>query len=620
MKTVIFLFFIVLLYATSSVAGLPPTSLKGQEDASAKTTFFFQTPNKQSTQVSSSTGLIETGNNNILENPSFEHTTYSTGWTQSGGSPALEQTVVIHGKKAYFNTLSAATLSFYQDSTLYQAQFADGVQGLAMIWAKATVSGFFLCARQAGATVLTNCAPINGDSKWGPYKLPFVLRGTSNGLAIVSGTQSNNLVTTGNVTGDITLDGAFVGAVDAAADVDQSRVAGESYFPGTASCTGWTRTSTTLGAFATDADCPGPTVSFSTMGSWQTTDVDLPEQTINNLPAGTYEATFQLPHFVGTSNNSPVLAINDGTTTCTGVRGNGHNSAQIGQTVSCIFRYTESGNRSFELYTATASGTSDLPLSQTSPSVNVKFTLKYFGSSQVYNAPCGANCVDTFSAKIDGTSSDAVSAENIDWLPANCTDATTGESTCTFNPGIFTVAPNCTCTQNTGASAADQTCTFNSLTSTGFTIQTTNNGTLADRVATVSCQKQGADFTATRLIQGQFKEVNTSPGIDRPKLCSFTVAGANATSACSSNPCTIYNEYGDCAASASRSTTGTYNVVLEKWSGRPNCVLKRGNATSLRECRGAADSSTSMDVLCENTATGAGSDAYFEVICHGQAP
>jgi hypothetical protein len=599
--------------------GDAPPFVQGQGQTSKSVATVIKAPNKQTTKISSSQALLEMNNTDLLENPGFEHTTYSTGWSQTGGSPALEQTVVFDGAKAYFNTFSAATATIYQDSTLYQAQYSN-TQGMASIWAKTSVSGFYLCSRNAGTTNLNNCMPISNDNKWNIYTLPVVLGATSNGLAIVSGSMSNNLVTTGAITGDIYLDKAFLGASNPVVTVDASKVAVEAYIAGASSCTGWTRTSTTVGAFATDADCLGPTISYSSMGEWLTTDSDLPRFSVNNLPPGTYKATFWVPHFVGTSNNSPVLAINDGSTTCQAVRGNGHNSAQIGQTVSCVFKYTEMGNRSFELYTATASGTSDLPLSQTSPQVTLKFILEYYGSSQVYTASCGANCVDTFSAFIDGTSSDAVSRENIDWLPTNCTDATTGESTCAFNSGIFTQTPNCTCTQQTGASAADQTCSVNSISSSSITVQTTNNGALSDRAIVLECQKQGADFTATRLIQGQFKEVNTSPGIDRPKLCSFTVAGANATSACSSNPCTIYNEYGDCAASASRSTTGTYNVVLEKWSGRPNCVLKRGNATSLRECRGAADSSTSMDVLCENTATGAGSDAYFEVICHGQAP
>jgi hypothetical protein len=620
---------------------LPPTSLKGQEDASAKTTFFFQTPNKQSTQVSSSTGLIETGNNNILENPSFEHTTYSTGWTQSGGSPALEQTVVIHGKKAYFNTFSAATASITNDSTLYQSQFSN-TQGLASIWAKTSVSGFYLCSRNAGTTNLSNCMPINNSNTWGIYQLPVLLGATSNGLAIVSGTMSNGVVTVGNITGDIYIDDAFVGVQDSIVNVDSSKVAGEAYIPGTANCTGWTRTSTTIGAFATDADCPGPTISYSSMGEWQTTDSDLPRFPVNNMPPGKFKATFFLPHFVGTSNNSPVLAINDGTSTCTATRGNGHNSAQIGQTVSCTFTYTSMGNRSFELYTATASGTSDIPLSQTSPQVVLKFVLEYYGANKAYVASCGANCLDTFSATI--SSADVVSQESVEFINGNCTNATTGRSDCTFNTGVFSVAPNCTVATNLESTGAVEqiTCALtNPATTSGVTVICKQGSTAIDRGWVLQCQKQGADLNTTRTIYGSFKEVATAPGIDKPKTCYYTFGGASATltspTECSTGTCVeIYDSCGT-ASPPTFSSTGVYvdlTWAAGTWANSSHIKCDcTGYDTTTSETRSCDTlwltgdnniSTTSSGGYVQNFVTtnpaGTVNNAYVQVKCEGQAP
>lgn len=103
-----------------------------------------------------------------------------------------------------------------------------------------------------------------------------------------------------NVTGDVYIDDAFVGAVDLKQDVDQSRIAGESYFAGTANCTPTTTATGTLAGFGADTDCPGPTIVQSSMGDWQTTDSNLLRQTINNLQLGnmkppSFLATLPMP-------------------------------------------------------------------------------------------------------------------------------------------------------------------------------------------------------------------------------------------------------------------------------------------------------------------------------------
>lgn len=97
---------------------------------------------------------------------------------------------------------------------------------------------------------------------------------------------------------------------------------------------------------------------------------------------------------------------------------------------------------------------------------------------------------DMFSAKI--SSADAVSAENVDWINGNCTDATAGEQTCTFNSGIFTVAPNCACTNNTNGSG-DLTCHVTAVSSTSVTFMSSNNNTNSDLDSIVHCQKAGVD-------------------------------------------------------------------------------------------------------------------------------
>lgn len=102
--------FVGAFISTSALAGLPPTSLKGQV-GSKKTTFNFQVPESQATQVSGTTSLIETGSQNRLANPGFEGGT--TGWTASAGSFTASVSVFSGGLQggSWDDSASAQTLS-----------------------------------------------------------------------------------------------------------------------------------------------------------------------------------------------------------------------------------------------------------------------------------------------------------------------------------------------------------------------------------------------------------------------------------------------------------------------------------------------------------------------------
>lgn len=172
------------------------------ENGSSVTAEEIQVSNNQLTQTDTNKHLIESGNNNLLANPSFEHTTFSTGWTSTAGTFTSEASVLIHGKKSAKLVLSSQTMALTQDSTLYAAQFADGVQGLASVRIKSDVA-LKVCSRSAGVTSSSLCVDVQANNKWGLYKVPFILGATSNGIAIVS---------SGNVTGTVYIDDSFVGA------------------------------------------------------------------------------------------------------------------------------------------------------------------------------------------------------------------------------------------------------------------------------------------------------------------------------------------------------------------------------------------------------------------------
>lgn len=201
MKYILFIFIIAFTDYVFGQGDAPPL-LQGQYQGSKSVGSFIQTPNSGVTKINSSTALIETGNNNILVNPSFEHQVFSTGWTVGSGTFTEETVNEIHGKKAAKLVLSAQTMALTQDSSLYAAQFADGVQGLASVRIKSDVA-LKVCSRSAGVTSSSLCVDVQANNKWGLYKVPFILGATSNGISVAS---------TGAVSGTVYVDNAFVGA------------------------------------------------------------------------------------------------------------------------------------------------------------------------------------------------------------------------------------------------------------------------------------------------------------------------------------------------------------------------------------------------------------------------
>lgn len=97
------------------------------------------------------------------------------------------------------------------------------------------------------------------------------------------------------------------------------------------------------------------------------------------------------------------------------------------------------------------------------------------------------------------TTSGTVTLENKDFINGNCTAA--NPAVCTFNTGIFTVAPNCVATV---ASNTSNIAVISAVSSSSVSVQTKNSTTGVD-AATVAfslvCQKEGVDYlTASSAV------------------------------------------------------------------------------------------------------------------------
>ena len=326
-------------------------------------------------QVSSVTGQY-LQDNNLLLNPGFESGIGK--WTNSAGTFTADYSVFVQGKASGKVVLSSQALDFFQDSTLFASQLADGMQAILTVKIKSSVEGVKVCPKQAGSVITSLCIDVQGNNKWSLYQIPFVTGATSQGISINSNSTS--------ITGTVYIDESYVGVTNILNSSSEAKLAGEAYFAGTSGCI-WSRSSSTIGAFTATTACPGPTIVEQNLGQWQTTDSDLPRVTINNLPAGKYKAKFIVP--MDTSNgNTSAIAINDGTTTCEAVQSNNILGTVVGQIVECTFSYVSSGNRVFEMYGASALNSIRIQNATSSASItprsSTKFILEYYGSNSTY--------------------------------------------------------------------------------------------------------------------------------------------------------------------------------------------------------------------------------------------
>jgi hypothetical protein len=585
-------------------------------------------------QVSSVTGQY-LQDNNILLNPGFESGIGK--WVNSAGTFSIDYANFIQGKASGKIVLSSQALAFTQDSTSFVTALADGVQGLVSVYIKSEFPAK-VCSRSAGSTVTTNCVDVVGNNRWSLYKVPSILGATSNGISVNTNGTS--------VTGTIYIDESFVGVTNLFADVDASTIAGESFFPSAASCAP-TRTSTTIGAFNTDADCVAPTIVQQNLGQWQTTDSNGPIQIINNLPPGKYVAEFELGSVMSGAANTG-FAINDGTTTCAATPG-GSPTSIAPKTISCSFSYNNAGNRTFQIYGASSSGTLTISLDDLLRG-NVRFKLYYFGSSSVYTstnadtewASCGltgsaftgfGSSVPTPSLQCKrqgsdllikgtfqaGTTPTAVEARMS--LPTwNGVQLTSASSS--VIPSVQ-LAGNATVNASSTTFFGNYTLIEPSVTYITFSRQDSTRNAYTKSLGT-EISSSGSQFSInarapingwnnSNIIIGEFKEVVKVLGLDKQVICSADILN-NGTASFSS-------QKGNCFSSVARSTLGRVAITIDssKLSSAPICTLSVASGAGVNFCKlQGFPTSSIIDTTCYTTS--ANSDQPFSISCLGTTP
>jgi hypothetical protein len=657
MKTLFKSLLIGILIGTQAHAGLPPTTIKGQSDATAKTKFGFQVPMSQSTDLGGISALIETGNQNILANPGFEG---STGWTTSGGATtAINTTAKGTGAKGYDWDSNSASQTLTSTAVTLTAGLY-GKNGVASCAIKSVSSGAtYKIQAYDGTNVLAEASITSSTSTFARTSVNFIFPS--------SGSVSLRLISVASNEPEIYVDDCYLGLAEGfnISQVSQAQFVGSSYIATTASCT-WTRANTALGAFGTTAACPGPTIESSVVGSWQTTDSDLPKQTINNLPPGVYEVIVSgCGNRNSGANDYSNFTISDGTTTSGRGSGAYTGGSPSGITIVGYFNYTTSGDRSFEVYGSAASG------------------------NAVWDN-AGGQCITRW--QIKRFPSNAEQSYRPDQTPASWSGYHSGND-CSFATSSTTLADP----------AADATCTFTEQSNVNFgTVSSYLSGSDKLPGITFTPPRQGRYFVCAQLgrltssagsinvtaelsdtagptflssiyqtvdtnyrggsICGIYNATSTASKTIRLRLATdantVTLSGVNSTSAhtvkwqifeldapmaapyltgsvtsksttqayqlvtayvTNSGTAAVSRSDGNWLTFSSDNGVGDSTFTMSGFASAPNCVCTTyiGGARSCQIDSDTALSSTAIRILTSLTTTGAGSDVDFFLMCVG---
>lgn len=284
-----------LLTISLNAYAIPPVSVDSEVTAVGNYVQNVKLPNEQATQLTSRNTRVETGNTNLLKNPSFEHMTTGLGWTTTNATSALETSAVVDGKKSLKLTLSGA-LTATQDSSINAANLV-GLQGVASIKIKSSnVSGLKVCARNAGVTSTSLCVNVTADGTWKHVSIPFIMTATSNGIAITSTGTS----------GIVYIDDAFVGTSAPFQGVSGAKLLGTVTITGCAGA--WTNSSATYSSFGTQTGC-----IYTVTGQAQAPSTNIPAIKFASIDPGDLRVEFEGQLGTNSSTKDVFFQFTDGT-------------------------------------------------------------------------------------------------------------------------------------------------------------------------------------------------------------------------------------------------------------------------------------------------------------------
>lgn len=360
-----------LLIMSFNAYAAAPTAINSETAATKTYAQDVKLPNNQATKLAGLDTRVETGNTNLLANPSFEAATASTSWTLTNATAAESLVDFTDGKKGLTVTPTVSGGGIKQTSTLYASKIIGG-QGIASISVKTTGTDVYVCPLMNGARpsdttkYCVNVTPTSSSIVFKRPTIPFILDGTSNGIEIFS---------TG--TSVFTVDNAFAGESAPFQGVSGARLVGTVTVTGCAS--GWSVANTAFSAYGTQTGC-----SYAVTGQLQAPGTNIPGFTVASLPAGDYRVEYS-GLMTSPSGQDSYVQFYDGTNAskeATGL-GGGSSSVDAGTSVGTFSYSTSQTNVTFQTRGKVASGTTTIFGTNAIPGT---FKLYYFPpESKIYS-------------------------------------------------------------------------------------------------------------------------------------------------------------------------------------------------------------------------------------------
>ena len=580
---------IAYLFTITNVFGAPPTYFNGE----LQTNTYIQNikaPNYQTTPLGGIDRRLETGNLNELQNPNFEHSTVTTGWTVSNATASGNTSAQFEGKKSLSLALTGA-LSLSQSSTINAAR-KSGVQMVASLWINSTdVSDLQLCSLKNGSE--DKCTVVGGyvqGSGWRQLTVSFIGNATSNGLKLKST----------DTTGTVLVDQAFVGVgspvVDFTPDMVYSAkvssagvVTGENtdWINGTCSTVTGSQNFGTTCNFASNIFTVAPNclVSLNKEYAWtggiQTVTNSSVSYTVSSAGSGSAGTdVYLICQKQGADyKTSKAYVASSGDT----------DWASCGHTTSDFTGFgTVTG-----IETQCKREGSDLLMrgkftSGTSTGVEARLNLKINGSNLT-------------SA---GTSSIPSIQANGNWFAGVASVA---------HGGAVLIEPSL------GYINFSSDGIFGSISSNALTKAVGTSVVSVGNPISINARIPIQGWTDSGVIVGSFQGYNETPGTSRVETFSVSYGTTNATTVCSASPCSYLDQIGNAVTSVTRSTTGDYVLNTSKTYAKLKC------GTSIQN--NALDFAESSPIRCENCnsvafstfvrSTGNKFDTYGTIMCQG---
>lgn len=610
------------------------------------------------------------GTNLLTTTENFDFEAGTTSWTASGGTFTAISSGQLYGLQSGQWTASASSQTLYSASVPLTRQPAlesnNCLAAISYSYASGA-SGDYSLVVSDGTNVLASTS-LNVTTTTQDTVASFICP--------ASGSLKVGLISNVASPSAIKIDGAsfnsgqvLLGSNVLVNNITQSQQILSAYIAKSTNCT-WSVTNTAFTAFGSNANCNNPTtIEYSAgVGSPQTTNSNLPQVTINNLPAGTYTVFGQ--SLIVNGANVYCVAIGDGTTT-SGASCHDGNTTNMGFTAIGTFTYTSAGNRTFALYGSSSSGA--ISLTNQSGNQRVNFVImKSPGAAQQalstdqtpqnwngYQSGCSFTTTSTSfaDAPASGCSITATNATNmsisaapsggnslpgITWTPSAlgsylvCVDTNFSTNTVTSaSAQMRLVDGNGNVLSGSGSLHYSGTAFYIPYTACGIVpVSSVSPVTVklqmrsSSGAITVGISNTENDhavdwhviFIASQLSTPILLNSVTSNSSSVTRINSAYITGGSDGTNCSSSPCTIGQQTGSWLTSVTRTGSGQYTLNLPsgEYSSRPNCVANRDHASTAITCDMVytGSTATAMKVACINSSFN-NDDAAFSIVCHG---